>query len=172
MKGAILYKTKYGSTKQYANWIAEATGLPIFNVSKDKINFSIYDFFVLGSPVIYYKLSIYDWVKDHFNKLEHKPVIFFSVSGAGAGDKLMGWLTDSFPQRFISKMFHVALRGRQIPSELTFFDRMMLQISGHFNKDDGARQEELHGFDYMDKNSIQPILAKIKELESTSIDML
>ena len=28
MKGIILYKSKYGATKQYAEWIAERTGFP------------------------------------------------------------------------------------------------------------------------------------------------
>jgi len=32
MKGAIFFSTKYGSTAQYAKWIGEATGLPVFNI--------------------------------------------------------------------------------------------------------------------------------------------
>lgn len=32
MNGAIFFASKYGSTAQYAEWIAEATDLPMFDV--------------------------------------------------------------------------------------------------------------------------------------------
>ena len=38
MKGIIIYKTKYGSTKKYADWLAEETDFDIIDVSKTKIN--------------------------------------------------------------------------------------------------------------------------------------
>ena len=56
MKGAIFFSTKYGSTAQYANWIGEATGLPVFNVKDADADLSTYDFLILGSPILYYKL--------------------------------------------------------------------------------------------------------------------
>lgn len=169
MKGAIFFSSKYGSTAEYANWIAEASGLPVFNVKDGKADPSKYDFLILGSPIIYYKLSIHKWVKKHLSVIGDKPVIFFSVSGSGAGPKLEGWIGDSLPQSLISKMKHVALRGRQIPSELTRFDRTMLIIAGLFNPDRAAGKEELKGFDYMDKKSIEPILERIRQFEHSEV---
>ena len=32
------------------------------------------------------------------------------------------------------------------------------------NKDAEGRKDELHGFDYMDKSAIDPLVARIKEL--------
>lgn len=32
MSGIILYKSKYGATKQYAEWIAEETGFSCFQI--------------------------------------------------------------------------------------------------------------------------------------------
>jgi len=63
MNGAVLYATKYGSTAEYADWIGEATGLPVFNVRSDDVDPDSYDFLILATPVIYYKLLITDWVK-------------------------------------------------------------------------------------------------------------
>jgi hypothetical protein len=40
MKGAIFFSSKYGSTAQYANWIGEATGLPVFDVKDAKADAS------------------------------------------------------------------------------------------------------------------------------------
>ncbi len=37
-KGIILYQSKYGATKRYADWLAEATGLEITETKKANIN--------------------------------------------------------------------------------------------------------------------------------------
>jgi menaquinone-dependent protoporphyrinogen IX oxidase len=165
MTGAIFYSSKYGSTAQYATWIGEATGLPVFNVKDVNTDPAKYDFLILGSPIIYYKLLIHKWVKRHLVSIDNKPIILFSVSGAPAGSKLDSWIADSLPENFISKMNHVALRGRQIPGNLTWFDRMMLIIGGLKNKDPEARRQELQGFDFMDKSSIEPILKLIQQFQ-------
>lgn len=169
MKGAIFYSSKYGSTGQYANWIGEVTGLPVFNVKDANADPSAYDFLVLGSPIIYYKLHNRKWVKRNWSVIENRPIIFFTVSGAPAGPKLDRWFAESFPEHMTSKMKHVALRGRQIPKELTANDRMMLIIAGMKNKDPQARKEELEGFDYMDKSSIAPILKLVEQLQSSAV---
>ena len=169
MKGALFFYTKYGSTQQYGQWIAEATGLPMFDVENRAVDPANYDFLVLGSPILYYKLSIRKWVKKHFADIKDKPIIFFSVSGAPAGRKLDQWIADSLPEQLVSRMHHVALQGRQIPEELTLFDRFMLIIGAMFNKDPKAKKEELEGFDYMNKASIAPIVHLVRQLHSSEV---
>jgi menaquinone-dependent protoporphyrinogen IX oxidase len=166
LKGAVFFASKYGSTKQYANWIAEATDLPVFDINKTKTNLSKYDFLVIGSPIIYYKLLNRKWMKANSAIIVKKPTILFTVSGAPAGVKLDGWIANSdLPSNLISKMKHVALLGRQIPKELTLFDRIMLKIAGLKNPDPKAKKEELFGFDYMDKSSIAPIIKLVQQLQ-------
>jgi menaquinone-dependent protoporphyrinogen IX oxidase len=165
MKGAIFYSTKYGSTAEYAKWISEATGFPLFNVKDTKADASKYDFLILGSPIIYYKLTIHKWVKKHLQQIDKKPIIFFSVSGAPAGEKLDGWIANSLPKYFVVTMDHVALRGRQIPEQLSLYDRTMLKIASMFNKDPKARKEEFEGFDFMDKSSIKPVVELAEQFQ-------
>ncbi len=170
MTGAIFFASKYGSTKQYANWIGGATGLPVFDINITKFNPSKYDFLVLGSPIIYYKLLNRKWLKANLSIIKKKPTILFTVSGAPAGTKLDGWILNSgLPSELISKMRHIALRGRQKPEELTWFDRIMLKIGGLKNPDPVARKEELYGFDYMDKSSIEPILKLVQQYKSSEL---
>ena len=169
MTGAIFYSSKYGSTTEYAHWIGEETGLPVHDIRDPWADPTQYDFLVLGSPVIYYKLLIHKWVKKHLDQLMQKQILFFSVSGAPAGSKLDGWMTESFPPEFIEKIHHVGLRGRQIPSQLSWYDRMMLIIASKRNKDPQAAKEELEGFDYMDKSSIAPVVAKIEEMQMIEV---
>jgi len=163
MKGAVLYATKYGSTAEYAKWIGKATGLPVMNVKTADVDPVEYDFLILATPVIYYKLLITDWVLRNLAKLDGKPIIMVTVSGAPAGPKLDAWVGDRLPSDFVANATHVALRGRQIPGELTWYDRAMLIIAAWKNPDPVASEEELKGFDYMDKNSIAPVVALANE---------
>ena len=129
MNGAVLYAAKYGSTAEYADWIGEATGLPVFNVRSDNVDPESYDFLILATPVIYYKPFITDWVRENLSKLEGKPIVIVTVSGAPLGPKLDACVGDSLPADFVTNATHVALRGRQTPAELTWYDRAMLRAT-------------------------------------------
>ena len=166
MNGAIFFSSKYGSTAQYANWIAEETGLPIFDLKDSTADPSDYDFLVLGSPIFYYKVYNRKWLKKNLNNIKNKPVIFFTVSGAPSGGKLDRWIADCLPAEFISQINHIALRGRQKPEELTWWDRSMLKIGAMISKDPEVRKQELDGFEFMDKSSIDPILKLIRRFQS------
>ena len=52
MKGIVIYKGKYGATKQYAKWIGGELGLPVED-SKDIMEneLSYFDFLLIGSGV-------------------------------------------------------------------------------------------------------------------------
>ena len=172
MNGALFFSSKYGSTAQYANWIAEATGLPVFDIKETNVDLSKYDFLILGSPIIYYKLLNRKWVNAKWSIIKSKPIILFTVSGAPGGDKLDAWITNSdLPKDMTSKMKHVALRGRQIPKELTLFDRTMLRIAAMKNPDPIASKEEREGFDYMDKSSIEPIVKLVEQFQSGEVSV-
>ncbi len=165
MNGAIFYASKYGSTAQYARWIGEATGLRVFDIDNAPPPEG-FGFLVLGSPVIYYGMLIETWVSAHLPALLDRPVVFFSVSGAGPGPKLDAWLPESLPKAFVEHMHHVGLKGRQNPAELSWYDRSMLIIAGLKNPDRQAGREELKGFDYMDRASIAPVVALIEGLKA------
>ena len=68
-----------------------------------------YDFLILATPVIYYKLLITDWVQRNLSKLEGKPIVMVTVSGAPPGPKLDAWVGDSLPADFVANATHVGL---------------------------------------------------------------
>jgi hypothetical protein len=166
MTGAIFYATKHGSTQDYVRWIVEATGLPSYDIDQDDAALDILDFIVLGCPIYYYKPLAADWIRSHAAALCAKPLIFFTVSGAPAGEKLDGWLAASLPPDLLDHADHFALQGRQVPEELPWYSRLMLIIAGVTNRDRKAGREEIKGFDYVDKQSIRPIVERIKKLKA------
>lgn len=167
MNGAIFFSGKYGSTAQYAEWIGEATGLPVFDVKDARADPSNYDFLVLGSSVIIYKLTIRKWVKRNLAAIANKPIILFTVSGVEAGPKLDGWIADSLPGDMVSRMQHVALRGKLDLSKMSWWLRLILRIGASKSDDPEARNLELGGFDFMDKSSVRPIQVMVERLQAS-----
>ncbi|MCB1338391.1 MAG: hypothetical protein KDK10_13340 [Maritimibacter sp.] len=159
MNGAILYDTKYGATEQYARWIGEASGLPVFSLAAPEADPERYDFVVLGSPVISQRVLVRAWVALHLAGLLARPVILFTVSGTGVGARLDGWVRDSLPAAFLDHARHFALRGRLEPRKLGLYDRLKLQIGGGADPDGVAARGEIAGFDFMDRAAIGPVVA-------------
>jgi len=168
MKGAIFYSGQYGSTAQYADWISAETGLPVFNVKDREADPSRYDFLVLGSSVITFNLTNKKLVARHLDDIGDKPVILFTVSGASAGEKLTGWVKSSLPESFVNQAHHVALRGRMDPGSMPWWTRLILRIGAMMNKDPQSRKDELEGFDYMERETIAPIVERIKNWQVKS----
>ena len=167
MSGAIFFSGKYGSTEQYAKWIGEATGLPVFDIKDTNADPSKYEFLILGSSILYFRLTIRKWVKANLAKLEGRSKILFSVSGAGASAKLDRWVEASLPLGLLSRIEHVPLRGKLDHSKVSWWLRKILWVGSLFNPDPQARKDERGGFDYMDKSSIEPIIKMIQRYQVT-----
>lgn len=169
MNGAIFFSGKYGSTAQYANWIGEATGLAVFDIKDPNADPSKYDYLILGSSILYFRLSIRKWVGENLSRLEGRSKILFSVSGAGPSAKLNRWVAKSLPSALLSQMEHVALRGRLDHSKVNWWIRQILWVGSLFNPDPEARKDERYGFDYMDKDSIEPIIKRVRQFKRRDV---
>ena len=162
MNAAIFYATRRGSTAEYANWIGEATGLPVFNIEDKEADPTKYDLLILGSAILFYKPIMKKWIYANNALLKDHAKIFFTVSGAGASPKLERWLKNSLPASFLNEVEHFALRGRMRPSELNWVMRQVMKMGAFLNPDPEASKEERYGFDYMDKAAIAPIVKRIE----------
>lgn len=169
MNGAIFYSGQYGSTAQYALWISEATGLPLFDLSNETPDPSKFDFLVLGSSIIIGKLTIRKWVQANWSKFNHVPVIFYSVSASEPGiPSLQTWIENSLPGEMIKHMKFVPLRGRLDVRKVGWWTRFVLRIGAMGEKNPEAKKRMLEGFDFMDKSSIAPIVEWIRKVGQTN----
>jgi menaquinone-dependent protoporphyrinogen IX oxidase len=166
VNGAIIFSGRYGSTAQYARWISEATGLPVFDIRDPGVDPTSYDLLVLGSSVVFYRATIRRWVKANWPDLQSRDLVLFTVSGAPPGPKLEGWIARSFPEGVLARMPHVALRGRLRHEQVSWWLRIILRIGALMNRDPEAKKDEMHGFDYMDPASIEPIVRLVQEYQS------
>jgi menaquinone-dependent protoporphyrinogen IX oxidase len=80
MKLLILYKTKHGSTEQYAQWIAEEVNAEISDVEKfNKDNLDNYDAIIIGSPTYMGQIQMKDFIEQNWEVLKNKNIYLFNV---------------------------------------------------------------------------------------------
>ena len=159
MKAAILFTGKFGSTEQYAQWIKEATNLPIFNLQEEKPDLKRFDTLILGSSIYVMKPYIKEWLNQHWPEIEGKKILLFTVSGTPPeAPQLKEWLSNHLAPEILSKIQYVPLRGKMVIRELPWFIRLVLRIGAWKEKDPETKQRMRYGFDFMDKGSIQPIV--------------
>ncbi len=175
-KTAVIFKTKYGSTKKYAEWISEALECDIFEGSKINIDLlADYDIIIYGGGLYASGINGIDLITKNYDKLKNKKLIVFTVGLADPNIKsqFTPILNKNFNQEMLEgiNIFHLrggidykklglvhksmmAMLKRMVKSkkeeELTDEDRMMLETYGDI-------------VDFTDKTTIEPILAFAKE---------
>ena len=78
MKGIILYTSKYGATKRYADWIAEETGFDCIETKKAKIEeIKQYNTVILGGGIYASRIAGLSFLKKNISQLKGKKVIIF-----------------------------------------------------------------------------------------------
>jgi len=164
-KGAILFRGKYGATRQYARWISDSTGLPVFDLAKTQPELEDYDFLVLGSAVYVGQVALRRWMRRHWDILQNKRVLFFTVSGSPADHPdLKAALDSSLTPAMLEYFTYIPLRGRLDLRRLPWWLRMGLRWVAKHIEDPEARERLSKGFNYVDRAHIDPILDWIEEV--------
>ena len=78
MNGIILYQSKYGATKKYADWISAETGFSCIETKTAKINDIVkYDTIILGGGIYASGIAGLSFLKKNIKQLEKKKIIVF-----------------------------------------------------------------------------------------------
>ena len=161
MKGLVIYKGKYGATKQYAMWIGQELQLPVASADRFPVGeLSKYDYFILGSSVYIGKLEIRKWLKKHFHHLYPKKIFFFQVAGSAAEqvEQREGYNKASLPFSILRNIQFYYLPGRMIMRNLSGWDRFMLKMGARLTKDPVEKKRMLTNFDHVKKENVGPLI--------------
>jgi len=78
MSGIILYKSKYGATRKYVEWLSERTGFSYIETDKSDIKvISGYDVIILGGGIYASGIAGLSFLKKNIEKLKGKKLIVF-----------------------------------------------------------------------------------------------
>jgi menaquinone-dependent protoporphyrinogen IX oxidase len=150
----VLYKTKYGSTKLYAGWIADELGSDLCEMTSfDPCLLGQYDTVLLGSPAYLGGLRCRGFLKRHWAVLRKKRIIVFGVTGVPPEDPRQQQIVKrSFPEYIRNYITYFPLRGAFNYSQLGWFDKIIMsgpivrfQLRWWLARDRKAR-ERLHRF--------------------------
>jgi menaquinone-dependent protoporphyrinogen IX oxidase len=166
----VMYKSKYGSTKRYAEWIANDVGADILEVSKVKFNnFHKYDTIVFGGSLHAVGINGVKFITDNFKNLMDKKIIVFAVGcSPGREDAINHVLFSNFTEDMRDKINFFYLRGAFNYKKLGFVDKIMMNMLKLKlrRKKEEALDEDSKGLlasydnpvDWTDKQMIDPIV--------------
>ncbi len=170
-KIAVIYKSKYGTTKRYAEWIAEKLNAEIFSNSEfDASTLNDYSTVLFGSSVHIGKVKGIDFIKSNWQVLRNKKVVVFASTGSPKIEpKQQEVIKASLPAEISQCINYFPLPGAYNYSKLDFTDkllmdlgpRMTLQLRAWFKGSQKAK-EQLAVFckeqDWTSKEAILPIV--------------
>ena len=164
MEGIIIYRGKYGATKQYATWLGEDLNLPVFaseEIAMEKIE--PYNYLVIGSSVYIGKLQIRKWLFKNESYLKDKKIFFFQVAASPVKqiEKRTMYNESSIPAGLINKNSFFFLPGRIKMENLNWVDRLLLKMGSKLTKDLVEKKNMVTDFDNVSKESLNEIEAEI-----------
>jgi menaquinone-dependent protoporphyrinogen IX oxidase len=148
-KIAVLYRSKYGSTKQYAEWIAEETGADLFSIPHVAAReLSRYDTIIVGGGLYAGGMLGASFLRKTFSALSGKRIIVFSVGASFANEKNLAAIRARLlPPKMLSRVTFFHLRGGLDYRAMNIIDRfaMRILVSMIRHKPEGERDEEEKG---------------------------
>ena len=175
MSGIILYKSKYGATRQYAEWISERTGFPCIKTDEADVKKLLdCDVIIIGGGIYASGIAGLSFLKKNIGKLKGKKIIAFCC-GASPYEKsafetivkhnFKGEIEDipcfycrgtfdmssmSFKDRTLCKLLRKAVAKKK-PEDCEIWEKALIEVG------------ENEKGDWMDKSYIEPIIAKVND---------
>ncbi|MGX2946505.1 flavodoxin domain-containing protein [Enterococcus alishanensis] len=129
MKGIILFQSKYGATKKYANWLSDKTGFSCVETKKAKIEMvQKFDTIILGGAIYASGISGLSFLKKHFNALMDKKIVIFCI-GASPYDEatIQAMIQHNLKKEWSDIPFYYC-RGAWDMAAMTAIDRNLCRV--------------------------------------------
>lgn len=128
-KGIILYQSKYGSTKKYAQWLEEATGFEVMEVKKAKADtINDYDTVVLCGAVYASGIAGVSYLRKNKNMLAGKRTAVFCVGASPYDEKALREIKEHNLKEDLKEIPMFYGRGAWDEEGMTFTDRTMCRM--------------------------------------------
>lgn len=172
----VIYKSKYGATKQYAEWIAKEVGCDLLDGSKLDLNTILpYHTIIYGGGLYASGINGISLITKNFKKLNEKNLIVFTVGLADPNNKeqFQPILHKNFKDDMLEKISVFHFRGSIDYKKLGIIHQSMMSMLKTFTRrkgenltDEDRQMLETYGkkVDFTDILSIKPVITFIKSL--------
>lgn len=177
---AVIFTSKYGATKRYAQWIAQALSCPILE-GKDcsKENLAKYDTIIYGGGLYAGGINGIKLLSQNWQLISEKHVILFTCGIADPQDaenvsQIRRSLAKTLPAEMMEKLHIFHFRGALDYARLGLVHRAMMAMLRKMllKKDENELREEdkqlLQSYgkkvDFTDPDSISPLVELVRTL--------
>lgn len=177
-KTVIIFESKYGSTRRYAEWLSEALSCPLFEKKNfDVKNFVKYETIVYGGGLYAGGVSGIKLLTKNWNLLSGKKVILFTCGLSDPSEPsnvshIRKALSKTLPDDMMKSMILFHLRGSINYANLSMVHKCMMSMlrrvllkkdfSELTNEDKQLLDTYGKGIDFTDRTSLQPIIDYIR----------
>lgn len=172
MKTIVVYKSKYGYTKKYAEWIAEELQCEI----KENASFADiadYDMIICGGGCYAGTINGAKLITKNLSRLSGKKLILFAVGSSSGADKdiIPFWEKNLTPEQR-KLIAHFYLRGGFDYGRLGSADKLMMNMLKAHLKKIKDPDEETRGLlaaydtpvDFTDKERLNELMEYVKSI--------
>ena len=162
----IVYKSKYGSTKQYAQWINKDIPSDLVDADKeDKHDFTGYDVIVFGGYIRMDRIVVAPLIVSNWGDIKAKKVILFTSSGTPPGHPNIQKIYHSnLPEEIRKEIKYFPLRGKILSKDLSFFDKFLVAVGRIMERDESLKSLMTEDFDEVKLENLIPLLEYVKTL--------
>ena len=173
MKGAIVYISRYGATRKYAEMLSEELNIPA--VPADKVTAGVisqFDYLLIGSPVYVGKLLLGNFLNMYKGQLKWKKIFLFIVSADIPGDPTLQphIISNTIPPIILPNTQVIFLRGKVIYKKLSLRDKLLLRMGAMQQKFQERNQLRMADFDEVKKENITVLINAVKTMLKTPED--
>ena len=168
IKILIAYQSKYGSTKQYAEWIQQDTEGDLVSIENgDKPDLTRYDIIIIGGSVRVGNIVIAPFIKDHWSVMKEKRVILFTTSATPPQHpKIQSIYEKSLPEEIRKEIKYFPLHGRISGKDLTLFDKFLISIGKIMEQDETLKKDMGKDFDGVQRENLLPLLEYLEDVKT------
>lgn len=173
---AVIYKSKYGSTKKYAEWISEKLKCDLFEISEIEGNkLKKYSTIIFGGGIYASGINGIKFINKNYEIIKDKNIIIFTVGLSSTDDKSIfkPIIEKNFTQDMQEDIDFFHLRGGIDYKKLSLLHKTMMAMLKRvvLKKDEKERTSEDESFlktygkkiDFTDKKYIQSIISHVNK---------
>jgi menaquinone-dependent protoporphyrinogen IX oxidase len=126
---AVIYQSKYGATKKYAEWLGEELSCDIIETNKAIIEqMEKYDLIILGGGIYATGIAGFSFLKKYHERLKNKKLIVFAVGASPYDEKAMKVLKERNFKKELSHIPFFYCRGAWNEEIMSWKDRTMCNL--------------------------------------------
>jgi len=171
MKGIVVYKGKYGATRQYAEWLGAELALPVQPAETLTIGkLSLFDYIVIGSSVYVGKLLMGRWLRKNLRLLAEKKLFLFIVCATPDSEpiKQAVIISRNVPASLLGQLNIFFLPGKLVRHKLSWKDALLLRLGGWAERDPVKKKAMLSDIDGVKMENLSKTIASVRRFTSGS----